>query len=77
MDMKKPMMIVKTMNSDVIQNIFNEHGIDGLVKAIHDYNNYRYEQAYRDGYIIGQGIGYQDGKYNGYAKAINEIMKAK
>ena len=70
-------MIVKTMNSDVIQTIFNEHGIDGLVKVVHSYTNYRYEQAYRDGYIMGQGIGYQDGKYNGYVKAINEIMKAK
>lgn len=70
-------MIVKTMNSDVIQTIFDEHGIDGLIKAIHEYNNYRYEQAYRDGYIMGQGIGYQDGKYNGYVKAINEIMKAR
>ena len=70
-------MIVKTMNSDVIQTIFNEHGIDGLIKAVHSYTDYRYEQAYRDGYIMGQAIGYQDGKYNGYVKAINEIIKAK
>lgn len=70
-------MIVKTMNSDVLQTIFDEHGIDGLIKAVHSYNNYRYEQAYHDGYIMGQGIGYQDGKYNGYVKAINEIMKAR
>ncbi len=70
-------MIVKTMNSDVIQTIFNEHGIDGLVKAVHSYTNYRYEQAYRDGYIMGQGIGYQDGKYNGYAKAVQTIMKGR
>lgn len=70
-------MIVKTMNSDVIQTIFNEQGIDGLIKAIHDYNNYRYEQAYRDGYIHGRGIGYQDGKFNGFAKAVQTIMKAK
>lgn len=77
MDMKKPMMIVKTMNSDVIKFIFTEYGFDGLVKAIHDYNDYRYERAYRDGYIMGQGIGYQDGKYKGYAQAVKQIMKAK
>lgn len=70
-------MIVKTMNGDIIQTIFTEHGIDGLIKAVQSYVDYRYEQAYRDGYIMGQGIGYQDGKYNGYVKAINEIMKAK
>lgn len=70
-------MIVKTMNSDVIQTIFNEHGIDGLFKAVHSYTGYMYEQAYRDGYIMGQGIGYQDGKYDGYVKAINKILKAK
>ena len=67
----------RSLNSDVIKYIFDTDGVDGLIKAIHDYNNYRYEQAYRDGYIMGQGIGYQDGKYDGYAKAINEIMKAK
>ena len=70
-------MQVKTMNSDVIQTIYDKYGMDGLIKAVHSYNDYRYEQAYRDGYIMGQGIGYQDGKYNGYVKAINEIMKAK
>lgn len=70
-------MKVKTMNSDVITKIFNEHGIDGLIKAVHDYCNYRYEQAYRDGYITGQGIGYQDGKYNGYVKAVQTIMKGR
>ncbi len=67
----------RTMNRDVIKYILHKDGVDGLIKAIHDYNNYRYEQAYRDGYIMGQGIGYQDGKYNGYVKAINEIVKAK
>lgn len=70
-------MIVKTMNSDVLQTIFDKHGIEGLIKAVHSYNNYRYEQAYHDGYIMGQGIGYQNGKYNGFVEAINKIMKAK
>lgn len=73
MDMKKP----KTMNRDMIVSILAHQGTKGLVKAIHDYNNYRYEQAYRDGYIHGRGIGYQDGKYNGYVKAVKQIMKAR
>lgn len=70
-------MQVKAMNRDMIVSILAKHGTNGLVKAIHDYNNYRYEQAYRDGYIHGRGIGYQDGKYNGYVKAVKQIMKAK
>lgn len=65
------------MNSDDIKRILNEQGIDGLIKAIHQYTGDRYWSAYRDGYIHGRGIGYQDGKYNGYVKAINEIVKAK
>lgn len=73
MDMKKP----KTMNRDMIVSILAHQGTNGLVKAIHDYNSYRYEQAYRDGYIHGRGIGYQDGKYNGYVKAVKQIMKAR
>lgn len=65
------------MNSDDIKRILNEQGIDGLIKAIHQYTGDIYWSAYRDGYIHGRGIGYQDGKYNGYAKAVKEIMKAK
>lgn len=53
------------MNSDDIKRILNEQGIDGLIKAIHQYTGSKYWSAYRDG------------KYNGYAKAINEIVKAK
>lgn len=77
MNMKNPTKIVKSMNRDVIVNILAKQGTNGLVKSIHDYNDYRYEQAYRDGYIMGQGIGYQDGKYDGYAQAVKQIMKAK
>lgn len=65
------------MNSDDIKRILNEQGIDGLIKAVHQYTGSKYWSAYRDGYIHGRGIGYQDGKYNGYVKAINEIVKAK
>lgn len=67
----------RSLNSDVIKHILDTEGVDGLIKAIHDYNNYRYERAYRDGYIMGQGIGYQDGKYNGYAQAVKQIMKGR
>lgn len=70
-------MIIKIMNSDMIKYIYDTEGADGLIKAVHDYTNYKYEQAYRDGYIMGQGIGYQDGKYEGYVKAVKQIMKAK
>lgn len=70
-------MVIKTMNSDMIKYIYDTEGADGLIKAVHDYNNYRYEQAYRDGYIMGQGIGYQDGKYNGYCQCLKQIMKAR
>lgn len=63
------------MNSDNIKRILNEQGIDGLIKAVHQYTDDRYWSAYRDGYISGQGIGYQDGKYEGYAKAVQVIMK--
>lgn len=70
-------MQVKKMNSDTIKTIFDEQGLDSLIKAVHQYTSDCYWKAYRDGYIHGQGIGYQDGKYNGYVKAINEIMKAK
>lgn len=77
MDMKNPTKIVKSMNRDVIVNILAKQGTNGLVKVIHDYNDYRYEQAYRDGYIMGRGIGYQDGKYDGYCQCLKQIMKAK
>lgn len=70
-------MQVKKMNDDTIKTIFDEQGLDGLIKAVKEYNDSRYEQAYRDGYILGQGVGYQDGKYDGYVKAITQLMKAK
>lgn len=70
-------MQVKKMNSDVIADILNKKGIDGLIKAVHQYVSACYERAYRDGYIHGQGIGYQDGKYNGYCQCLKQIMKAK
>lgn len=70
-------MIVKRMNEDVIRSILDNEGVDGLIKHVHEYTGSCYWRAYRDGYIKGQGIGYQDGKYDGYAKAINEIVKAK
>lgn len=70
-------MQVKKMNSDVIADILNKKGIDGLIKAVHQHVSACYERAYRDGYILGQGIGYQDGKYDGYAKAITQLMKAR
>lgn len=65
------------MNDDTIKTIFDEQGLEGLIKSVKEYTNYKYEKAYRDGYILGQGIGYQDGKYDGYAKAITQLMKAR
>ena len=65
------------MNDDTIKTIFNEQGLEGLIKAVKDYNSANYWKAYRDGYIHGQGIGYQDGKYKGYAKAVQTIMKGR
>lgn len=65
------------MNEDTIRSILDTDGIDGLIKHVHEYTGACYWRAYRDGYIQGQGIGYQDGKYKGYAKAVQTIMKGR
>lgn len=70
-------MQIKKMNSDVITDIYNKQGIDGLIKSVHEYTDACYWRAYRDGYISGQGVGYQDGKYDGYCQCLKQIMKAK
>lgn len=64
------------MNDDTIKAIYDSQGIDGLCKAVKDYVGGKYWDAYRDGYIHGRGIGYQNGKHEGYCKAIQHIMKA-
>lgn len=65
------------MNDDTIKTIFDEQGLEGLIQAVKDYTGAKYWEAYHDGYTHGKAIGYQDGKYNGYVKAVKQIMKSK
>lgn len=65
------------MNDDKMKEILFKHGLDKLLTEVKKHISDGYWQAYRDGYITGQGIGYQDGKYNGYAKAVQTIIKGR
>lgn len=49
------------MNDDKIKEILFKHGLDKLLTEVKKHISDGYWQAYRDGYITGQGIGYQDG----------------
>lgn len=64
------------LNDDDIRDIYSTGDINQLIKVIRAHASSSYWNGYRDGYITGQGIGYQDGKYNGYCKAVQHIMKA-
>lgn len=64
------------MNDDTIKAIYDSQGIDGLCKVVKEYVGGKYWEAYRDGYIHGRGIGYQDGKHEGYVKAVKVIIQS-
>lgn len=64
------------LNDDILKEILFKEGLDSMLTYVKRYCTYRYEQAYRDGYIMGRGIGYQNGKHEGCVKAVKTIMQA-
>lgn len=64
------------LNDDTMKEILFTKGVDEFLTVIKQYNTDRYFEAYRDGYISGRGIGYQNGKHEGYVKAVKTIMQA-